>query len=270
MAINKGASLFEAKSFRDFLQHYVTQQKENNSGLTQNKIAKKIGLSPSLFQMILDGTRKVTVARTHYMAEKLGFRGTEYDYFINLVFYDQAESSRERSYYREKLQPLKAKGAVQKSVKVPFGSLMSDWWVPALIVCALDRPELLSADILAKHFKVKPEMIRESLKKMENLGILAMPKDGSVHLEIDRLAPLFSKQNFLYKLLPVIREKIETEFQSSKHYFESHTYSMPEEKFQNWIEECKALMEKTINDQDPSENGKNRIYQTFISSFPVL
>jgi len=270
-------NLLKYKSYRSFLKDHLEAGKKQSPPLTLAGFAKKLKMSPSALHMLLDGKRDLTVHNLHRMANALGLTEGEEDFFSALVHFEQAEEKNERTFYEKKLKISKAQSQV-KLVRVSNKELLSDWFIPSLLVYALDQTDQtdkggqesgINYDKIQAQLGLSADRAKSIFGYLSDLGILVEDREaGKIHIVFDKLSPSFSKKNFLKKLLNEVQRRIENDFQSTESYFEAHTLNLCPDRFAEFIVDYKALLESYIARGPKSD--KPAIYQSFQAFIKTL
>lgn len=267
-------NLLKYKSYRSFLKDHLDAGKKQSPPLTLAGFAKKLKMSPSALHMLLDGKRDLTVHNIHRMANALGLTEGEEDFFSALVHFEQAEEKNERSFYEKKLKISKVQSQVQL-LRVSNKELLSDWFLPTLLIYALDQTDSGEQGDRFDYAKIYAQLglsadrAKSIFGYLSDLGILVEDREaGKIHIVFDKLSPSFSKKNFLKKLLNEVQRRIETDFQSTESYFEAHTLNLCSDRFAEFIADYKALLERYIA-LGPKSN-KPAIYQSFQAFIKTL
>ncbi len=258
-------SVFSFSSYRAFLIAYQEEQRAHSASMNQAKIAKKLGIGASTLKMILSGKRNLTVHNVHSFAAAMGLGPKEHEYFEALVLHEQAVSSAEKRFYKRRLQSTRETSA--KPARLNLQDVLKEWYIPAVLIHIIDSSAPFDQAKAAAKLGVPASRIAETVDTLRKLGIIEEHKGRKTHFVLDKFAPHFSKQIYLKKLLPVIQQRVESEFHSPGSYFESHTLSISEAQFKDFLADYKALLEKYLG-QDSEEATK--VYQIFVSAFPVL
>jgi uncharacterized protein (TIGR02147 family) len=222
-------------------------------------------VSASAFKMILSGARNLTVPHIHSFAKALCLSPQEHDYFEALVLFEQSSGSEEKNFYKKRLRLVQDAGAVP--TRLNLRDVVKEWFVPAVLIYLIDQEGAPNLPLLAEKLQIPEAKVRETIESLRKLGILEMGQGKKAHFVMDKFASNFSKQIYLKKLVPVIQVRVESEFHSPNSYFETHTLSLSEAKFRAFLEDYKLLVERLMA---ASESEKTRVYQLFISAFPVI
>jgi uncharacterized protein (TIGR02147 family) len=258
-------SVFAYSSYRRFLADYQKEQRAFSPAFNHAKLAKKLGVGASTLKMIQTGARNLTVHHIHSFAVGMGLSPKEHDFFEALVLFEQSESAAEKRYYKKRLELTKKQSA--RSTRLNLQDVMKEWYIPAILIHLLDNKHAFDEAKVSARLGITPARVRETVDTLKRLGIVEVNKGQKIHFVLDKFAPHFSKQIYLKKLVPVLQQRIESEFHSPASYFESHTLSLSEAQFRGFLEDYKALLERYLA-QDA--DGDTSVYQLFTSAFPVL
>lgn len=111
MENNESPDLFNYLDYRHFLKDWLATAKRRY-GFSYRIFSKRAGLkSPSLFKMVMDGSRDLIEGSLHKFLEGLHLTPKEKEYFAALVLYNQAESQEARERHLGRVRSLKEKAA---------------------------------------------------------------------------------------------------------------------------------------------------------------
>jgi len=258
-------SVFSYTSYRKFLGDYQKEQRVFSPIFNHAKLAKKLGVGASTLKMIQSGARNLTVHHIHTFALGMGLGPKEHDYFEALVLFEQSESAAEKRYYKKRLRDTQERSA--RSTRVNLQDVLREWYIPAILIHLIDSKNQLDETKVGIKLGITAARVRETVETLKKLGIVEVHKGRKIHFLLDKFSPHFSKQIYLKKLVPILQQRIESEFHSPQSYFESHTLSLSEAQFRGFLDDYKSLLERYLA-QDAE--GETAVYQLFTSAFPVL
>jgi uncharacterized protein (TIGR02147 family) len=111
-------NLFEYQDFRAYLHDFYDEQKSLRRDFSYKSFSRKAGISaPSFLFYAIKGKRTLTKSTVAKIANAIGLTREEADYFECLVFFNQADTITEKTWYYSKLVEVRKPidiGAVQK------------------------------------------------------------------------------------------------------------------------------------------------------------
>lgn len=103
MSRDKAVVLFDYQDYRIYVLDLLKTKPRGEQG----RMARSIGVSSSLLSLILKGEKNLTPEQALELTEFLALPELDADYFINLVEYDRAGTTKLKSRIRKKLSQLK-------------------------------------------------------------------------------------------------------------------------------------------------------------------
>jgi uncharacterized protein (TIGR02147 family) len=269
-------TLFSYHSYRPYLRDTYENEKRVSKGLTLTVFAQRLGLSASTFNMVLAGTRNLTVGNLHLIARELNLSSREHEYFESLVLMEQADDPQTRQYYSRKLKTI-SKTARTKGLRVSDKRLLSSWLTPALLIYLIDierinHPEKLATldlEKLAKQFSLRPEQVRSLLSAIEDSGLLSVDAEEKVHIVFDKVNHHLPQKQYVQSVLAELARRIETEFESKQTLFRGYVFSVDREQLPGLKKELQDLFEKYMA-KVSKKPEKNTLIQGLIGLFPIL
>jgi uncharacterized protein (TIGR02147 family) len=97
-------NLFEYQDFRAYLRDFYHEQKELQRNFSYKSFSRKAGISaPSFLFYVIEAKRNLTKSTAVKIANAIGLAREESDYFEWLVFFNQAQTVTEKTFYYSKL-----------------------------------------------------------------------------------------------------------------------------------------------------------------------
>lgn len=267
------APLTSYSSYRAYLRDLLAAEKRENSAATFVRVGKAFGMSGPALQMIVSGTRNLSIHSVYRIARVLKFTPQEIEYFEALVLHEQAKSEDERAYHESKLNRIRS-GVEPAHVRVPSAVMFSRWFVPALLVYLTEVHEQrggegVDCEAIARQFGVPAEDIASILDKLRAAGILSLsPQGRKFHFQPDKLVNSFSQKRFMASLLAEAQKRVETEFTSPTSFFSADTFAIPASTIRSFVLDYKALVQRYMALAPTQEKGV-AIMQCAIELFPV-
>ena len=166
--------IFEYLDYRRYLSDYIEDRRTR--GISARAIGRKLGYkSPSYLSLIIEGKRNIGVTMIVHLIELFAFRGTERDYFENLVHFNQADRPSEQSYYWERL--LASRKFVKiKQISEDQHEYFSKWYYAAIRELVLLPDFKNDPDWIARTLvpNIPVKAAREAMELLLKLGLVHM------------------------------------------------------------------------------------------------
>jgi uncharacterized protein (TIGR02147 family) len=172
--------IFEYVDYRAFLREFYARSKRTRRGFSHRAFSRRAGLgSPNHLKRVMDGERNLTPEMAARFAQAIGLEDEAADYFVQLVRFNQAKRSAERSRAYEKLATF---GAFRKTRKLDLAQAdyHAHWYVPAIRELAA-RPDFVAEPrwiALRLLPPIKPSEARAALDTLQKLGLLRLNAEG--------------------------------------------------------------------------------------------
>ncbi len=177
--------VFDYLDYRAYLRAYYAAAKSTRAGFSFRTFSKLAGLrSPNFFKLVMDGERNLGQASVPKFAEALGLEDTEREFFADLVAFDQAENTVEKSRAFERV----AASRRFRSARRIDGMLLrylSQWYHPAVRELAGRADFKEDAKWIAAELQpaITPAQALDSLALLIDLGLLARADGRLVQAE---------------------------------------------------------------------------------------
>jgi uncharacterized protein (TIGR02147 family) len=176
----KKINVFEYDDFRAFLRDWYDNSKRLNRNFSHRAFAMRAGLnSTNFFMLVMQGKRNLTEESIKKISLGLKLNKQENDFFRNLVFFNQAKSPDDKSfYYRRLLQSRKYRQL--KPIEKDRFEYYSKWYHPVVreLVSAKNfdgTPEWIASHISPK---VTAAQAARSVELLEKLGFIEKTSEG--------------------------------------------------------------------------------------------
>lgn len=173
--------VFSYENYRDILKDYYISRKNKGSPRFSYRLFSRLTgfKSTNFIQLVIMGKKNLSYDSMQRLAKVMGLKGRRYNYFKNLVLFNQALSPAEKSTYHEKLLSFKEyKDArmVTDSERIYF----SKWYYPVvreMIKLSSFRPDPVW---IAKSIQpnIIPEQAMDALDVLKKLNLIAVTKNG--------------------------------------------------------------------------------------------
>ena len=176
-------NVFEYQNYREYLRAYYNEQKATKLSFSYRSFSKKANINTSSFLFhVIQGKKNLTKNTIVKISNAIGHQKEESEYFENLVFFNQAESITEKTYYYSRLIEVRRPLAIENVDKDRY-EYYSTWYHSVIreVVTFFDFQNDFQA--LGK-FLIPPVTEREardSIHLLERLGVIELDKDGLYH-----------------------------------------------------------------------------------------
>ncbi len=115
-------------SYRTFLCDWFEFKKRHRAGFSYRRFSAVLGLkSPNFMQLVLAGERNLSEELAKKVCEQLGLKGSQKNYFLAIVGYEQAKSQEEKLKF-EKLLLIEKRKMVTTHVEKLKTEILSRWY----------------------------------------------------------------------------------------------------------------------------------------------
>jgi uncharacterized protein (TIGR02147 family) len=176
-------NIFEYQNFRTYLKDYYDEQKSLKKNFSYRYFSEKAGVNtPSFLYYIIENKRNLTKNSIVKISQAIGHSREEADYFENLVFFNQAETINEKTYYYSRLIEVRRPLDVQKIAADRYEYFCK--WYHAVVREVVTFLDFRDDFARLGAFLVPPISAREakdSLRLLERLGFLERDEKGLYH-----------------------------------------------------------------------------------------
>jgi uncharacterized protein (TIGR02147 family) len=182
MANDHPIEVFDYFDYRAFLRDYYAYMKKKRRGFSFRAFSLRAKLgSPNYLKRVMEGDRNLTLEMAERFARACGLQGEAAEYFVQLVAFNQASSSAERSRAYAKLTGFKTYRKTRK-LDIAQAAYHSKWYIPAVRELAgrhdfKPDPVWIASRLLPP---VKPSETRDALTTLIDLGLLKAEADGRI------------------------------------------------------------------------------------------
>lgn len=266
--------LFEAKSYREYLNAVVAAEREAGKNASLKTVSERLGIGLSSFKMILDGSRNLTIRNIHFIALGLNFVAKEREYFESMVLRDQAEDDGLRTYYNGKMKQIRAEQKARR-FRTTHSAVMKSWYVPAFLIYLLDVEQININGLddecferAAKVFKIAKKTLKEIFSDLTNTGLISQSSDCKYHIVFERVNGSLTKMRYMKEVFAECTRRLNTEFDNPLALFSAQTLSVPTELIPGFYNEMKELIERYMSYDSTGANLE--ILQIGIQAIPLI
>lgn len=177
-------AIYEFTNYREYLQSFFVAKKSVNPAYSASAFARRAGLggnSRGYLKLVIDGKRNLSAVTIRAFADALSLSAEESIYFENLVYFNQTERAKDRTYYFERLrasQP-KKKSAQFELLESQY-RYFSHWYVIAIreLVQLKDFDEQPQAIAKALRNRITAKEAAQALDDLQVLDLIARDASG--------------------------------------------------------------------------------------------
>lgn len=172
--------ILQYTNYRVFLHDYYAYKKSTSPAFSLRFFAAKAGLSSHAhLKLVMDGKRNITKNTVVKIIQGLGFADERAQYFENLVFFNQAQTDKEKAFYYGKLVRSTPGSKLHKMDRAQF-RIFTEWYHSVIREMAElagfnPAPEWISRRL---GNKISPSEAADSLKLLTSLGLLSRTANG--------------------------------------------------------------------------------------------
>jgi uncharacterized protein (TIGR02147 family) len=172
--MNINSDIFNYSDYRAFLKDYYSEKKAQSKRFTFSLFSGVTGFaSPSFLKLVMEGKKNLTKASILKIVRGLRFHKVPALYFEDLVFFNQAGSLEDKSYFLDKINNYRKKNRPEKLIPREYDYL-SEWYhcvIRELVECNGFRedPAWIAEKLL---YTVKTDDIVKSLRFLEEKGFV--------------------------------------------------------------------------------------------------
>jgi uncharacterized protein (TIGR02147 family) len=180
--MNINADVFNYSDYRAFLKSYYTDKKAQSKKFTFSLFAAMTGFSsPSFLKLVMEGKKNLTKPSVLKIVRGLRLRKKPAQYFEDLVFFNQAASLEDKSYFLDRINKFRKKNKPEKLLSADYDYLRQ--WYHCVIREMIDLPDFKEdPHWIAKKLlhTVRADDIAGSLKFMEEKGFIGRDAKGAL------------------------------------------------------------------------------------------
>jgi uncharacterized protein (TIGR02147 family) len=181
-SMNINADVFNYSDYRAFLKEFYSDKKAQSKKFTFSLFAALTGFSsPSFLKLVMEGKKNLTKPSVLKIVRGLRLRKKPAQYFEDLVFFNQAGSLEDKSYFLDRINKYRKKNKPEKLLSAEYDYLRE--WYHCVIREMIDLkgfkedPRWIAKKLL---YTVKADDIAGSLKFLEDKGFIGRDGSGTV------------------------------------------------------------------------------------------
>jgi len=175
-------NVFGFLDYREALRALYAHKKAHEYGFSHRAFSRRAGLkSTNFLKLVMDGERNLSADAAIRFAHALGLSSQESEFFCELVQYNQARTTRERSLAHERLVRLKPQRAVRE-LDAQQAAYYSRWYIPAIRELAARTDFQADAAWIARTLEpsISASLASKALTVLTSLGLLSADESGKL------------------------------------------------------------------------------------------
>jgi len=175
--------IFTYNDSRKFLKDYYDEQKKNQPSFSYQYFANKAGIKSKTFiYKVIAGQKALSKSAIFSVAQAMGLKKAETDYFEAMVNFTQAKTEREGEFYFNHLQTFGKRHPATQLRQDQF-AYFSKWYYPALreLVTILDFKD--DFKVLARSLDppISTVQAKKAVQLLLKLGLIKRSLSGNYH-----------------------------------------------------------------------------------------
>jgi len=178
----RAIDIFGYMDYRAFLRDFYAEKKASGRGFSFRAFSRRAGLgSPNYLKLVMDGDRNLTPEMAERFAAACGLKGDAATFFCELVGFNQARNTAERSDRFARLTTYRKYRAAHQ-LEVAQAAYCSNWYLPAIRELAARRdfradPAWIARTLVPQITVAEASM---ALEKLLELRLLVKDEDGRI------------------------------------------------------------------------------------------
>lgn len=178
----RGLDVFEYLDYRKFLLHFYRKRKKESSTFSYRAFARRAGLrSPNHLKRVIDGERNLSEEAAIRYAEVIGLQDDAAGYFSELVRFNQAKASRERSAAYRRLTQYRGYRTAHR-LDSQHDRYHSEWYIPAVREMVgmpgfRAEPKWIASRLVPR---ISEKQAADALSVLSELGMIRQLPNGEV------------------------------------------------------------------------------------------
>jgi uncharacterized protein (TIGR02147 family) len=268
-------NIFEYQNYREYLKAYYDEQKATKKAFSYRSFSKLADINTSSFLFyVIQGKKNLTKNSIMKISNAIKHSRDEAEYFENLVFFNQADTINEKTFYYSRLIEIRRPIDIE-TIEIDRYEYYSKWYHSVIreIVTFFDFKK--DYQKLAKFLvpAITEREAKESVMLLEKLGFIEIDKQSLYHqtsnLIITKPGPaqLFIIQKFQIEMLKLAMNAYDT-LAVSERMSIATTVSISEKTFE-LIKMRTKEFQREVMELARIDNEQSRAYQVSINLFPI-
>jgi uncharacterized protein (TIGR02147 family) len=192
-AKDQGASVFDFTDYREYLRAFYEAKRAANPLYTMSTFTRRAGFgenSRGYLKLVIEGKRNLTPATLRRFIDALGVKGRDALYFENLVYFNQAQTAKDKEYYFERLSA-SAEGHESKQFEVLRSQYQfyTNWYYVAVRELVAHDEFVEDPAWIASHLRGKVNRA-EAQAALRDLAILGLVRRNATTQKLEQCEPL--------------------------------------------------------------------------------
>lgn len=265
-------NLFDYTDYRRFLSDFLESKKSEGGPWSHRYLQQKLGVkSAGYLSNILSGKKNMSEEVAHKIAELVGLKKREQEYFLALVGFNQATTIDERNRYFRTLREFSLGRSAH--LTPDRHSLFKRWYYVALVELVQCPGVGVDPEQIAKHLQPNPGFaaVRDALIDLEKWGFIQRQQTRFVRAEPtlttgDDIQSL-AVANFQKETIDLAREAMDR-FDLDERDVSCLTLALSEESLQKLKQEIRNFRKKLLllSEEDLSSD---RVVQCNFQVYPI-
>jgi len=274
-------SVFNYTDYRRYLADFYHERKRVSRAFSYRYFAKKAGInSVGLYKDVVEGRQRLGRALIFKFSNAMEHTKKEAEYFVNMVFFNEADTVEERTLFFERMMACqKTKARLVEATKYEY---YQKWYYSAIrALVSIGRFRDCPADhrILAKTLnpRIRPDEAKKALNALERLGFIARDSSGvfqvndavitTGQLKPDASVTALNVLNFQKEMNALSHESLDR-FGAARINLSTLTLSISASTVDAIKEELAAVRNK-IAALAEKDDAADRVYQLNMQLFPM-
>lgn len=177
-------SVFDYKSYIDFLNSWILNQPRNGRGL-KSLIARHAQCNPAYVTLVMKGDAHFSLEQIEKLRPILQLPDEEFDFLFLLVEKEKAGTQSLKNYFNKKIefilqqrQQLKNRVETKLVLKEEMQSRYFSSWLYAAVHTALTIPAMNSSQIIAQQLRVDEKTVKDIINFFLETHLIEKTKSG--------------------------------------------------------------------------------------------
>lgn len=245
---------------RYFLRNEFENRNRRRPQYSLRAFARDLELSPGALSDFLNSKMGLSKDRVYFLSKKLSLQDAQREHWWDLI-----ESQYARDLQARKMAQLRAKARSKESksrLALEQFKYISEWQHLAILELIEMSSDNHSASVIAKNLNLPLKIIKESISRLEKLGMInTSEKSWKVHNDATVIEDFSSDKaviNFHSQIISRLLKALETQ-SSNERESQSIILALPQDKFVELQSELNEVTIKTLMKYTQFSN-KNTLY----------
>jgi uncharacterized protein (TIGR02147 family) len=264
--------IFEYESYRDYLKQLAADRCAKNPSYSMRAMASNLGLAPSTFSEVLSGKKNLSFDTASIIAQKLGLKSKEADYFCLLVQLEGTRDFEVKSRLQEKIKNLNSRRDFQ-ILSVDRFKAIAEWYHLAILSALRLSHFDSSVSNISRTFKISKIETEMAINRLLRLGLIERDKNNKLVRKVADLwitdPGLHQSLNLYHKqMLQKASESIEGQARDER-IIRTENIVLDDDQ----LAKADLLVEeffKKMSDLTSKAKKKNRLYHLSAQFFKLL